>query len=89
MMNELKVNQSSDGAILVVDDNHFNIIAMNLMLEQAFNNLKLISPPRLDSAVDGIDGIEKMHAKAVEYQQKNSISKKKKVSRGLSILPKE
>ena len=51
--------------ILVVDDNHFNIIAMKMMLEEAFKNMKVDKPPEIDSAYDGIDGLEKMAKKAL------------------------
>eukprot|EP00347_Sterkiella_histriomuscorum_P023280 403335252 len=50
--------------ILVVDDNHFNIIAMNLMLEEAFKIMKIEKAPEIDSAVDGLDGLEKMALKS-------------------------
>lgn len=61
-LRELKASCSDEQCkrILVVDDNHFNIIAMNLMLEEAFKNLKFDKTPEIDSAIDGVDGLDKM-----------------------------
>lgn len=47
--------------ILVVDDNQFNIMAMRMMLEEAFNNMRIDSIPKIDSAMDGVDGLGKMN----------------------------
>jgi ribose 5-phosphate isomerase len=38
---------------------------MNLMLEEAFKNLKLNKIPEIDSAIDGADGLVKMEQKAL------------------------
>ncbi|CDW78418.1 multi-sensor hybrid histidine kinase [Stylonychia lemnae] len=46
--------------ILVVDDNHFNIMAMNLMIEQIYKDIFPNLNPRIESAIDGIDGLQKM-----------------------------
>lgn len=34
-----------------------------MMLEEAFKNMKIDIPPEIDSAIDGIDGLEKMAKK--------------------------
>eukprot|EP00347_Sterkiella_histriomuscorum_P009997 403339079 len=51
-------------SILVVDDNYFNIMAMKMMLEEAFNKQGIKQVPQIDSAINGLEGINKMIEKA-------------------------
>ncbi|CDW82762.1 multi-sensor hybrid histidine kinase [Stylonychia lemnae] len=51
---------------LIIDDNHFNIMAMNLMLEQIYKNLQVEFQPSIESAVDGQDGLQKMKLDGIQ-----------------------